>query len=349
MPLFTVAGTTSQYLPGSNLFSANAYNPDLTWEKTTTYNAGLDFDFFKNNLLSGSFEIYKRYTKDLLATIPVAPGQYLKDSFVSNIGETESKGFELNLNIKPVQTDVTSLKFNTNLAYNYTEITNLGDVTMISAGGTLPTGTNVNSQVHAVGFQPGSFWVFQQLYDANGKVIPGAFVDRNGDSKITNDDRYIVERTPKFTFGFGFNFNYKNWDFSSSFRGQFDGQTYNSRILTSGWTDAVKPVRGSNLTNVLNFYDGAADSSFVNFNGNEKFSDYMLQNATFLRCENIVLGYRFNKLFNNDSTSLRLYGAVNNAFLVTKYSGQDPEVFGGIDTNFYPRPRVYTFGLSLDF
>lgn len=349
IPLFSIGSTTSQYLPGSNLYSANPYNPNLTWEKTTTYNAGLDFDLFKNNFVSGSFEIYKRYTKDLLATVPTAPGQYLSDSFINNIGKTESKGLELNLNFKPVQTDNTSFEFNTNIAYNYTKITDLGDVTMISAGGTLPTGTNVNSQVNAVGYQPNAFWVFQQLYDTDGNVIPGAFVDRNGDGQITNDDRYFVERTPKWTFGFGFNFNYKNWDLSSSFRGQFGGQTYNSRILTSGWTNAVIPVRGSNLTNVLNFYDGAADPSFVNFNGNEKFSDYMLQDATFLRCENIVLGYRFKRLFENDNTSLRLYGSINNAFLITKYSGQDPEVFSGIDNNFYPRPRVYTFGLSFDF
>lgn len=349
VPLFTIGSNSSQYLPGSNLYSAEPFNPDLTWEKTTTYNAGLDFDFFKNSFVSGSFEIYKRYTKDLLATVPMPSGQFLTDNFITNVGETESEGFELNLNFKPVQTDNTSFEFNTNIAYNDTEITNLGDVTMLSAGGGLPVGTNVNSQVHAVGFQPGAFWVFEQLYDPNGQVIPGAFVDRNADGKITNDDRYIVERTPRWTFGFGFNFNYKNWDLSSSFRGQFDGQTYNTRILTSGWTDASVPVRGTGLTNVLDFYDGTADPAFVNFSGNEKFSDYMVQNASFLRCENVVLGYRFNKLFDNEGTSLRLYGAVNNVFLVTKYSGQDPEVFGAIDNNFYPRPRVYTFGLSLDF
>lgn len=347
VPLFSIGSTTSQYLPGSNLYSALPFNPNLTWEKTVTYNAGLDFDFFKNNFVSGSFDIYKRFTEDLLARVPTAPGQYLSDSFINNIGKTESKGFELNLNFKPVQTDDLSFEFNTNIAYNQVKITDLGDVTMLNAGGGLPVGTNVNSQVNAVGYQPYSFWVFEQLYDNDGNVIPGAFVDRNGDGTITNDDRYFKERTPNWTFGFGFNFNYKNWDLSSSFRGQFGGQTYNTRILTSGWTNAAVPTNTNSLTNVLDFYSGAADPSFVNFNGNEKFSDYMLEDATFLRCENIVLGYRFKELIKD--ASFRVYGAVNNVFLVTKYSGQDPEVFGGIDNNFYPRPRVYTFGLSLDF
>ena len=347
IPLFEIGSVSSQYLPGSNLYSALPFNADLTWEKTTTFNAGLDFNLFKDNLISGAFDIYMNKTSDLLAQVPTAPGQYLRDSFITNVGETEGKGFELDLNIKPLSTDNSTLEFYSNIAYNHTEITNLGDVERINAGGGLPTGTNVNTQVHAVGYQPYAFWLFQQLYDPNGNVIPGAFVDRNDDGQITNDDRYYVNRTPNWTFGFGINYNYKNWDLGTSFRGQFGGQTYNSRILTSGWIDAAVPTNSSSLSNVLDFYSGEANPAFINFNGNEKFSDYMVEDASFLRCENIVLGYRFSKLYKD--TSLRIYGAVNNAFIVTKYSGQDPENFGGIDNNFYPRPRVYTVGLSLDF
>lgn len=226
-PLFDIAGSQSQYLSGSNLYSALNYNPDLTWEKTTTYNLGIDFDFFKNSFVSGSFDVYKRNTTDLLASVPMPPGQSFSDSFIKNVGETESKGFELNLNFKPIQSDKINFEINTNVAYNYSEVVDLKDVSTISASESgLPTGTNVRLAYHTVGFQPYSAWVFQQLYDTDGSPIVGAFVDRNGDNVINNQDRYYKPLRPNWTFGFGFNFNYGNWDLSSSFRGQFGGQVY---------------------------------------------------------------------------------------------------------------------------
>lgn len=346
-PLFNVGSNTSQYLDNSSLYTALAFNKDLTWEKTTTYNLGVDFDFFAKNVLSGSFDIYSRETTDLLARVPLPPGQGLTDTFVKNVGSTESKGFELNLNIKPIETEDFRFNIATNIAYSYVEVTDLQDVTRLTTGSGLPRGTNETIFEHAVGFQPSSFWVFQQLYDTNGSVIPNAFVDRNGDNQITNDDRYYREMTPNWTYGFGLNFNYKNWDLSSSFRGQIGGQIYNARKLTSGWVDRAIPTNSNSLSNVLDFYSGEADIAFQNYNGNAAFSDYFLEDATFLRCENIILGYRFEKFVKN--SALRVYGAVNNPFIITKYTGQDPENFGGIDNNFYPRPTTYTFGLSLDF
>ena len=170
-PLFTVGSNTSQYLDNSNLYSAIAYNEDLTWEKTTTYNLGVDFDLFKNNFVSGSFDIYKRETNDLLARVPLPPGQGLSDTFIKNVGSTESKGFELGLNFKLIQTENFTFEIPTNIAYTHAKVTDLKDVEKISAGGSLPTGTNVNIAEHAVGFQPYSFWVFQQLYNENG-VLP---------------------------------------------------------------------------------------------------------------------------------------------------------------------------------
>ena len=346
-PLFTVGSNTSQYLDNSNLYSAIAYNEELTWEKTTTYNLGVDFDLFKNNFVSGSFDIYKRETNDLLARVPLPPGQGLSDTFIKNVGSTESKGFELGLNFKLIQTENFTFEIPTNIAYTHAKVTDLKDVEKISAGGSLPTGTNVNIAEHAVGFQPYSFWVFQQLYNENGEAIPGAFVDRNADGVITNDDRYYKAVIPNWTFGFGINFTYKKWDFSSSFRGQFGGQIYNARKLTSGWANRAIPTNSSSLSNVLDFYNGEADIQFQNYNGNATFSDYFLEDATFLRCENIVIGYRFNKFYKN--STMRVYGAVNNPFILTKYTGQDPENFGAIDNNFYPRPTSFTFGLNFDF
>jgi iron complex outermembrane receptor protein len=347
-PLFQTGSNNSQYLDNSNLYSALAYNPDLTWEKTTSYNLGLDFDLFKNRLITGSFDIYKRETNDLLAKVPLPPGQGLSDTFVKNVGATSSKGFELGLNFNPITTDKMSLSINSNLAYNRTEVTDLKGISAIAAFESgLPTGTGVYIGYHPIGLQPYSAWVFQQLYNEAGEPIVGAFADRNGDNTITNDDRYYKAMRPNWTFGFGFNFNYGNWDVSSAFRGQIGGQVYNSRVLTSGWVDRALPSNSNSLSNVLNFYDGSADSDFQNMNGNTTFSDYFLEDSSFLRCENIVVGYKFNKFYKE--SSLRVYGALNNPFILTKYSGQDPENFNAIDTNFYPRPKMVTLGLSLDF
>lgn len=347
-PLFEVGSSTSQYLEGVALYSAKPFNGDLTWEKTQTYNAGIDFNFFKNNLISGSFDIFYRETTDLLARVPVAPGQGLTDSFVSNVGETESKGFELSTTFRPINSQDVQLEFYANTAYSRAEVTSLKDVSRISADGSgIPTGTGVNIGYHVIGNQPYSAWVFRQLYDTSGNPIHGAFADFNGDGTVNNDDRYYRPLRPNWTFGYGFNFSYKNFDLSSSFRGQIGGQVYNARRLTSGWVDKAIPNNSNSLSNVLDFYNGAANFNFIDINGNVPFSDYFLEDASFIRCENIAVSYNFNNLIKD--AKLRVSGAVNNAFIITNYSGQDPENFNAIDNNFYPRPRSFTIGLNLDF
>jgi iron complex outermembrane receptor protein len=233
MPLFVAGDSNSQYLPNSSLYSALPFNPDLTWEKTTTYNAGFDFDILKNNLLTGAFDIYFRKTTDLLADVPVPPGQAFSSSFIDNVGETESKGFELNLNINPIQTDDFSFSIVSNIAYNNTEVTDLEGLAAIPTGGTL-TQTGTFLQRHAVGQQAGSAYVFKQLYDANGAPIPGAFADRNGDNIINDDDRYYQSIAPNWNYGFVLNLTYKNWDLTSSFRGQIGGNVFNLNKLSYG-------------------------------------------------------------------------------------------------------------------
>jgi len=346
IPLFQAGDSNSQYLPNSSLYSALPFNPNLTWEKTTTYNAGIDFDILKNRIISGSFDVYFRKTTDLLADVPVPPGQAFSSSFIDNVGETESKGFELSLNISPINTDNFSFDIISNFAYNNTEVTDLEGLASIPTGGTV-TGTGTFLQRHAVGQQAGSAFVFKQLYDVNGAPIPGAFADRNGDNIINDDDRYYQAIAPNWTYGFGLNFTYKNWDLSSSFRGQIGGNVFNLNKLSYGNVENALPNNNTSLTNVLNFYNGAADPAFYEAIGNTIYSDYYLEDASFLRCDNIVLGHRFDNLIKN--ATLRLYGSVTNPFIIDDYSGQDPENFGGIDGNFYPRPTVYTFGINLDF
>lgn len=347
-PLFITGGATSQIFDGIPIFNANPFNENLTWEKTTTYNLGLDFGLFKSRAVSGSFDIFMSNTTDLLVNAPVGPGQGLTDIFPQNIGETESEGFEFGLNINPVQKQDWNMSLNANIAYNKTTVKSLKDVTEITAPDSgIPTGTGVNLGLHAVGQQAFSAEVFEQIFDADGNPIFGAFSDLNNDGVVNNDDRYLTPLRPNWTFGFGFDTGYKNWNLTASFRGQLDGKIYNARRLTSGFTQAALPVVSQSLNNTLDFFSGQGDLNFPNHNGNVAFSDIFLENAAFLRCENITLGYTFNKLLKD--TSLKLYAAVNNAFLITDYSGQDPENFNAIDNNFYPRPRVYTLGMNFDF
>ena len=347
IPLFELGSATSQYLPGENLYSAKAFNPDLTWEKTTTINVGVDFSLFDDNRLQGSFDVFQRETSDLLATVPVAPGQALSSSFVKNVGDMESQGIEASLSLDVIRSQDANLNIFGNFAYIDREVKDLKGVERVGAGGGLPVGTGVNIGYHAVGHQPYAAWVFRQLYDADGNPVYNAFADLNGDNQITNDDRYFRNFRPDFTFGFGMNLSYKKASLSTFFRGQYGGQVYNGLLLTSGYIDRARPNNTNSLTNVLDFNNGAADPNFLDNAGNVKFSDYYLEDASFIRCESISLGYDFGKLVGGATLNASLN--VNNAFLITKYSGRDPENFGGIDHNFYPRPQSYTLGINIDF
>lgn len=348
IPLFEIGSPQSQYITGVNLYNAKEFNPDLTWEKTTTYNLGIDFDFFNNSFLSGSFDIYKRETTDLLVLTGVPPGQALSDQVIQNVGSTDSKGFELNLNLNPVQNDNFNLSLNGNLSYNFTEVTDLEGVEQINApDGGLAIGTGNILLRHALGEQAGSAWVLKQVYDVDGDPILGSFVDLNDDGRITEADRYYRAIQPNWTFGFGLNVNYKNWDLSASFRGQLDGEIYNSRRLTHGAIDNAKSLDGTFFVNSLNFFNGDANPVFTDILDPVQYSDYFLEGASFLRCENIVLGHTLQNVLKN--ATLKVYGAVNNPFLITNYSGQDPENFIGIDNDFYPRATIYNLGVNIDF
>ncbi len=348
IPIFEVGSPNSQYIEGVTLYNAKEFNPDLTWEKTTTYNLGVDFDFFTNSYLTGSFDIFKRETTDLLVLTNVPPGQALSDRLIQNVGSTDSEGFELNLNVNPVQNETVNISLNGSLSYNITEITDLDGAQQIpDPTSNLPVGTGNFLKRHALGEQAGSAWVFKQVYNVDGKPDNGAFVDLNGDGNITDDDRYYRAIQPNWTFGFGLNMNYKNWDLSASFRGQFDGEIYNAKRLTNGVIDNVVAQDGSFLSNTLDFYTNTADIEITDIVDPIQYSDYFLENASFLRCENIVVGHTLNELFKD--VRFKVYFAVNNPFIVTNYSGQDPENFGGIDNDFYPRPTVYNIGVNLDF
>ena len=347
LPTFIPGDAASQYLPGVTPYTVGPYDADLTWEKTTTYNLGLDFELFKNSILTGSVDVYQRKTNDLLAVVPLAAGSTGGTEYLQNIGSLDSNGFEVSLNVKAIKTEDLSLNFGGNVAYNYSTISELKGITRTSAGGGIG-GTGNNLAYHAVGYQPYSAFVYEQIYDVSGEPVVGAYKDQNDDGIINESDEYYVALRPNWTYGFNMTFGYKNFDLTANFRGQIGGQVYNLKKQQNGNIQAAIPSQSTEyIQNVLNFYNGTANPLFDTYIGNEQRSDYLLEDATFLRCDNISLGYKFAKFVGK--SSLRVSGSVNNAFLVTKYTGQDPENFDAIDGNFYPRPRTFTFGVSLDF
>lgn len=346
--LYEPGDATSQYLPNATTYTPIPYNPDLTWETSTTLNAGLDFEIFKRSIVTGSFDVYQRNTTDLLAETPGAAGGTGGTLFLNNVGSIKGEGFELDLKVKVVENDNLSFNIGGNIGYSFYRIDQLDTPAPLQTGG-IPTGTGVPLFFNAVGQQAYSAWVFQQVYDSNGNPIVGAYVDTNQDGEIGNDDRVYKGIRPNWVYGFNTNFSYKNWDLSAAFRGQLGGQVYNADKLRYGSIQsAVNPQDASFVNNVLNFNDGSANPLFDNYAlNNSAISDYMLEDATFLRCDNIALSYNFQKIVKN--ASMRVSGSVNNVFILTKYSGQDPETFGAFEANFYPRPTTFTLGLSLDF
>lgn len=345
-PLYTLAGANNQYLPGTNIYNALPYNADLTWEKTATYNVGIDFEFFKKGILSGSIDAYKRKTTDLLAVVPSAPGQGTgATQNLKNTGTISGQGLESTINIKAFQGDNFNLSFGGNIGYTYNTVDDLGGLNINGSAGQ----SSNYSRYDVVGQERAQALVFKQIYDTNGQPIIGAYEDINKDGKITLEDRYFRTTVPNWTYGFYTYAGYKNWNLSANFRGQLDGETYLGNIRSYGYTDAAAPPsQPTTLNNVLNFYNGSASPLFQNFTASQtEQSDYFLRNAAFLRCENITLSYKFAKFVNK--STLRLSGSVNNAFIITKFPGQDPESQGAYDNNLYPRPRTYTFGVSLDF
>ncbi len=339
------------YIFGDQIYTtyrANPYNPDLTWEKTTTFNVGIDFDLW-DGFLAGNVDYYKRDTEDLLAEVPQPEGA-LRNRFISNVGETESEGVEVSLQLQPVKTDNTTVQFNGNIAFNETYVTDLANITQFSQGGGIGRGTGVNILQIAVGERGRSFWLYEQLYDQDGVAIVDAFVDKNGDGQITDADRVFTPVDPKWTYGFGTNVNYKNFDFSANFRGQIGGHVYDANLLNRGFSEVVIPTNDTGyITNALNLFDGQNYNGFTtNPSDPQALSDFYLSDASFLRLDNVTLGYKFNELF-KEKAQLRVYGSVNNVFVITEYDGLDPENFSGIEQSPYARPRTYTFGVSLDF
>ena len=329
------------------LYRPDAYNQDLKWETTTTTNVGLDFSVF-NNRLSGSLDYYYRKTTDLINDASVSAGSNFRNMVRSNIGSLKNSGIEVSLTVRPIQTTDWQWEISTNFTYNKNEITELtGESSIVMTGG-ISSGTGNRCQAHSVGHPARSFYVYQQVYDENGLPLEGVYVDRNADGVINDSDRYFYKSpAAPYIAGLSSRLQYKNWDFGFSLRANFDNYVFWDK--EAGYSNVSKRF-DSSFNYLQNVIPGAVERNWSTYD--HALSDYFVHNASFLKCDNITLGYSFDSLFKGgkyNGLSGRVYASATNVFTITKYEGIDPEVESGIDNNMYPRPLTIQVGLNLNF
>ena len=350
IPRYSLGAPTAAYQFGNTFVSylrPEGYDPSIRWESTTTTNLGLDFGFLGNRI-TGSVDYYQRNTKDLLANVAVAAGANFVNEIVTNVGNIESKGLEINLNSAIIRKNDLSWDLGMNFTYNKATITNLlknpdpnfkgQDVTFIGGG----TGNSIG--IHAVGYAPNSFFMYKQIYNSTGAPIEGLYEDINRDGIINNDDRYIYQKpAADVLLGFNTQVTYKKLTVGIAGHGSFGNYLYNNVNSNNAVLRAIK--------NPINFIGNATrDYLTTRFSNNRYLSDYYIDNASFFRIDNINFGYNVGGVFKNKA-SLRVNASIQNVLVITKYGGLDPENAGdgGVDNNIYPRPRVYSLGINLDF
>ena len=342
---FNEDGTLRDWI---NPLYPKAYQEDLKWEETTTWNVGVDMAWL-NNRITASLDWYLRDTKDLLAYVPVPAGMTTTNYMDRNIGELRNIGVEANIGAKPVVTKNFTWSTGFNVAWNKNELTKLTGSNeedqsyYLQAAGN-PASENAGAlQVHKAGHPAYSFYLLEQVYDKDGNPIPNQYVDQNQDGQINDADLVIRHsRDPKVTLSWNNTFNYKNWDLGFQLRANIGNYVFNSVRASKTNLTTVDRYGLNNLIKAdYYFNDNSANTNLVR-------SDYFLENASFIRCDNITLGYTWNELLNNN-LRLRLFGAVQNPFVITSYKGLDPEVFSGVDNNVYPRPVSFTLGLVATF
>jgi len=344
---FTPGQPTAAYQFGSNFINTirpEGYDSRIKWEETTTYNAGLDFGFLDGRI-SGSVDYYFKETEDLLAVINVPAGSNLRNRIFTNIGSIENRGLEITLNTVIADSRKFSWNAGFNVTFNQNEIDKLTavedpSILGIETGG-IAGGVGNNIQIHSVGFPRNSFFVYRQVYNGEEKPLEGLFADENNDRRSTLDDRYRFKSPdPTVFLGFSSQFTFDRLSMSFVLRSNIGNYVYNN-------VDSERGVyRNLTLNNVLR--NATPDLLFTRFSNNQYFSDYYIQNASFLRMDNITFGYNAGSILNSKA-NLQLSAIVQNVFVITKYTGLDPEIPGGIDNNFYPRPRIISFGLNLNF
>ena len=346
LPVYTYSVTGAEaFINGQyiNTYRPEAYVSDLKWETTTSWNFGLDFGFLDGRI-GGAIDFYTRKTKDLLASVPTAAGTNFSKTILTNVGNVDSKGIEVSLNATPIQTK----DWEWNLSYNFTwQNMKVKNLSLIKGGSqtNVKVGPSIDAyqfQVLSEGYEPYMFYVYHQLYDSQtGKPIEGAYADLNNDGEINESDLYRYHSpAPKYIMGLSTSLRYKQLTLGMSFRANIDNYVYNGMGMSTGAFETVS-YNNSQLNNL--------NTSFLKtgFKTRQYLSDYYVENASFLKLDNLSLSYNVGKI--NKWASLTVSAMVQNVFTITGYSGTDPEVPNGMDNSFYPRPRTYSVSLGLQF
>lgn len=342
---------TNQYPLGDGFYfpvKPHAFNESLKWEETTTYNVGLDFGFI-NGRINGTVDAYLRQTDDLISRVAVPLGGNFSNYVYQNIGSMENKGVEVSLNLIPVQTENWHWSIGFSGTFQSTEIKTLpSEAIEVGSGG---GGTGNHLQRHVVGYAPYTFYLWQQVYDPDGNPIQDAVVDRDGDGQITNADRYMTNKSPNPDFYYGVNMklSYKNWDLGFNGHGTVGNYMFNDVLcggVTTNYPDLVNKGYLINAQRAVTKYGFNVGANSVS----QRCSDLFLEDASYFRLDDVSLGYTFRDVAKSEM-SIRVAAGVQNVFVITNYSGLDPEcsVTGGIDSNIYPRPRIYSVRLGINF
>lgn len=346
MSVYNQSNPGAYYLMGETyipMYRPQAYIEGLKWETTTSWNYGLDFSVL-NERLSGSFDFYTRKTKDLLAEVPVPAGANLNSRMTTNVGNVDSKGIETSINIVPVTTKDLTWTVSLNATWQKMKVKNLSLTPGTAAVNTLvgPTFDSYSIQVLSEGYEPYMFYLYHQLYDETGKPIEGKYADLNNDGVIDNKDRYRIKSpAPDWIFGLSSNVQWKKWTLGFSLRANIGNYVYNGNAMNMGAWETVS-FNNYQLNNI--------NASYLKtgFQHRQRLSDYYLENASFLKMDNLSLRYSFGKVA-PWCRNLYMSAMVQNVFTITKYSGVDPEVPNGCDNSFYPRPRTYSLSIGIDF
>lgn len=346
LPVYTYSVTGAEaFINGQyiNTYRPEAYVSDLKWETTTSWNFGLDFGFLDGRI-GGAIDFYTRKTKDLLASVPTAAGTNFSKTILTNVGNVDSKGIEVSLNATPIQTK----DWEWNLSYNFTwQNMKVKNLSLIKGGSqtNVKVGPSIDAyqfQVLSEGYEPYMFYVYHQLYDSKtGKPIEGAYADLNNDGEINESDLYRYHSpAPKYIMGLSTSLRYKQLTLGMSFRANIDNYVYNGMGMSTGAFETVS-YNNSQLNNL--------NTSFLKtgFKTRQYLSDYYVENASFLKLDNLSLSYNVGKI--SKWASLTVSAMIQNVFTITGYSGTDPEVPNGMDNSFYPRPRTYSVSLGLQF
>ena len=349
----TIGTINSQYVFGNTVYSTarpEGYNENIKWEELAETNVGIDYGFF-NDRITGTINYFDKKSTDLLADIAVPDGANIRNQGFFNIGSVNTRGVEFSIASDIVKNDNLTWNVAFNTTYIDQEISELG-ITVPGFQGYL-TGDNIAGgngnkvQINSVGYAPNSFFVYEQLYDANKRPIAGAYVDRNADGKIDAGDRYRAGKTaPDYTFGLFSTLNYKKFDFTMNWRASVGNKIFDNVSSNLGYSDAGLR-RQTDLSNVSSDYFNTGFT--YEDNGTQRYlSDYFVKDASFIKLDNVTLGYTFDKTIIK-AASLRFTAGVQNVFILTKYDGLDPEKFNGIDNNVYPRARTFLFGVNANF